>query len=94
MSLVVLRAELRQSQAAPVAKVISERQRRRRRNAATELLLKQNPFWKRFATAEQQAAMGSFSATSLAALTSWASTTEAACRAEAAAEQEELCRIH
>ena len=38
--------------------------------------------------------MGGLSATSLAALTSWAITTEAACRGEAAAEQEELCWIH
>ena len=93
-SLGVLRVELHQNRVATIAKVRSERQRRRKQNAATELLLKQNPFWKRFATAEQRAAMGSLSATSLAALTSWASTTEAACRAEAAAEQEELCRIH
>ena len=90
----MLRAELHQNRVATIAKVRSERQRRRKQNAATELLLKQNPFWKRFATAEQRAAMGSLSATSLAALTSWASTTEAACRAEAAAEEEELCRIH
>ena len=93
-SLGVLRVELHQNRVATIAKVRSERQRRRKQNAATELLLKQNPFWKRFATAEQRAAMGSLSATSLAALISWASTTEAACRAEAAAEQEELCRIH
>ena len=90
----MLRVELHQNRVATIAKVRSERQRRRKQIAATELLLKQNFFWKRFATAEQRAAMGSLSATSLAALTLWASTTEAACRAEAAAEQEDLCRIH
>ena len=90
----MLRVELHQNRVATIAKVRSERQQRRKQNAATELLLKQNPFWKRFATAEQRAAMGSLSATSLAALIPWASATEAACRAEAAAEQEELCRIH
>ena len=90
----MLRAELHQSQVATIAKVRSERQRRRNRNAATELLLKQNPLWNRFATAEQRSAMRNLSASSRAALTSWASTTDASCLAEDAIEQDELGRIH
>ena len=66
----MLRAELHQSQVATIAKVRAERQRRRNRNAATVLLLQQNPLWNRAATAEELAALRNLSATSRVALTS------------------------
>ena len=56
----VPRTELHQSQVAAIAKVRAERQRRRNRNAATVLLLKQNPLWNRGATAEQLSTIRNF----------------------------------
>ena len=89
----VLWAELDQRQVAPIANVRSERQRRRNRNTATALLLKQNPLWNKAATAEQLSAIRNISATSQVALSSWVSTADVSCFAKRNAETEELCRI-
>ena len=90
----MLQADLHQTQVATIAKVGSEQQRRRNRNADTKLLMKQNLFSKKLATAEQWSAMRSLSAGSRAALTSWASTTDASCSADEAVEHDKLCRMH
>ena len=72
----------------------AERQRRRDRKYATERLLKQNPAWQQFATAEQWSAMRRPSECSLLSLMAWAERLGASAAVPSALDGDEQRRIH